>query len=66
MSDAVSARSTDLTAANKSTAITVLAEPESIPQGERKTVTSASRSTFTKSWELAHYTAISISPPDAG
>src|SRR5882672_671087 len=39
MSDAVSARSTDLSPSNKSIAITVLAEPEAIPQGERKTVT---------------------------
>jgi double zinc ribbon protein len=39
MSDAVSARNTDSTQSNKSIAITVLAEPESIPQGERKTVT---------------------------
>ena len=39
VSDAVSARTADLTASNKSLAITLLAEPESIPQGERKTVT---------------------------
>jgi class 3 adenylate cyclase/tetratricopeptide (TPR) repeat protein len=39
MSDAVLARSTALTLSNKSSAIMVLAEPESIPLGERKTVT---------------------------
>jgi hypothetical protein len=37
--DATSARSADSIASNKSVAITVLAESESLPEGERKTVT---------------------------
>jgi class 3 adenylate cyclase/tetratricopeptide (TPR) repeat protein len=37
--DAAPAQSADSLASNKSVAITVLAEPESLPEGERKTVT---------------------------
>jgi predicted ATPase/class 3 adenylate cyclase len=39
IADAAQTRSTDLIASNKSIAIRVLAEPESIPDGERKIVT---------------------------